>query len=68
MAVVIVGDFPDCEKVVELINRHMGAAFPPPQGGSSNIQQQQQEQQQLVVLHPPLPVVEPSSWQHTEPR
>jgi hypothetical protein len=72
MAVVIVGDFPDSSKVLELIQTHLGAAFPVPQDSSSSSSsegpQQPQQQQQQVVPHPPLPVVSPESWQHSEPR
>jgi len=67
MAVVVVGDFPDCSNVADMIKQHLGAAFQPPAGSSSSSSSSPQ-QQVAAVPRPPLPVVSPDSWQHTEPR
>jgi hypothetical protein len=63
MAVVIVGDFPDCSKIADLIKQYMGDTFAAPQHNSSSSSSRQQGPER-----PLLPVVSPDSWQHTEPR
>jgi hypothetical protein len=68
MAVVIVGDFPDCSKVADLIKQYMGDAFPAPHQRSSSSSSRQQQQQQQGPERPLLPSVSPDSWQHAEPR
>lgn len=58
MAVVAVGDFPDCAAVLSLITKHLGPAFEAAAAAG------------LPGLQgaPEVPRVLPDSWQHSEPR
>ncbi|WIA12333.1 hypothetical protein OEZ85_012387 [Tetradesmus obliquus] len=58
MAVVAVGDFPDCAAVLSLITKHLGPAFEAAAAAG------------LLALQggPEVPRVLPDSWQHSEPR
>lgn len=71
MAVVIVGDFPDPTKVVDMIHKHLDTAFETAAAAAAGGQDSSSRSAASAVPpphHPPLPVVSPSDWQHTEPR